>query len=138
MALPLAGLLGFAGTLIPAITEILKQVIPDPNKRAEAQERITATILENEKAYVESAAQVIAAEAQGNWYVSAWRPTLMYLLMAEIVWLTVFCPILGLADPTIKAMAGVPAQFWNLLMIGMGGYIIGRSGEKVAASIWKK
>ena len=31
----------------------------------------------------------------------------------------------------------IPDQMWNLLTIGVGGYIAGRSAEKVATN-WKK
>ena len=124
--------------LLPSIMEVLKRVIPDATARADAQQQITKTLVDNEAAFMKSAAGVIESEASGNWYVSSWRPTLMYLLMAEILWLTVVCPLAGIADPTIAAMEGVPAQFWNLLMIGMGGYIAARSGEKIASTIFKK
>jgi hypothetical protein len=31
----------------------------------------------------------------------------------------------------------IPDPMWNLLTIGVGGYIAGRSGEKIAEN-WKK
>ena len=125
------------GLLIGPITDILKRVIPDADARAAAQEEITKTIIDNEAAFMNAARDVIVAEAGGNWFVSAWRPTLMYLLMVLIVWLVVFCPMFGLTDATLKSVQGIPAQFWNLLIIGMGGYIAARSGEKIVSTIFK-
>ena len=29
----------------------------------------------------------------------------------------------------------LPDELWNLLMIGVGGYIVGRSGEKIAEKV---
>jgi len=31
----------------------------------------------------------------------------------------------------------LPDELWNLLMIGVGGYVIGRSGEKIAGTLKK-
>jgi len=32
----------------------------------------------------------------------------------------------------------MPEQAWSLLSIGLGGYVLGRSGEKIAKEIRKK
>ncbi len=31
----------------------------------------------------------------------------------------------------------IPPDMWGLLKIGLGGYVVGRSGEKIATA-WKK
>lgn len=114
--------------IIGAGTKLIEKLVPDPNARLAAQEEFKRTVMDK-------AGAIIQAEAQGNWYVSAWRPTLMYLLMAEIVWLSVIAPVFGLTDVTVGALKSIPADFYNLLMIGMGGYIAGRSLEKVVGKV---
>ena len=64
-------------------------------------------------------------EAQGNWLQKSWRP-LVTLCFTFIILLGVFIPLL---DDN--------SEFWNLLEIGLGGYIIGRSVEKVTGKIRK-
>ena len=66
-------------------------------------------------------------EAQGNWLQKSWRPLVM-LCCTFIILLGVFIPIPLLDDNS---------EFWNLLEIGLGGYIIGRSVEKVTGKIRK-
>ena len=66
-------------------------------------------------------------EAQGNWLQKSWRPLVM-LCFTFIILLGVFIPIPLLDDNS---------EFWNLLEIGLGGYVIGRGGEKMAAAIFK-
>ena len=66
-------------------------------------------------------ASVIRMEAQGNWLQKSWRPLVM-LCFTFIILLGVFIPIPLLDDSS---------EFWNLLEIGLGGYVIGRSVEKV-------
>ena len=72
-------------------------------------------------------ASVIRMEAQGNWLQKSWRPLVM-LCFTFIILLGVFIPIPLLDDSS---------EFWNLLEIGLGGYIIGRSVEKVTGKIRK-
>lgn len=64
---------------------------------------------------------VIRAEAQGNVLQRSWRPIVM-LTFTFIVLLGAFVP-LPLLDKS--------SEFWNLLEIGLGGYVVGRSVEKV-------
>ena len=120
------------------IGKTVRHIVKDPNQAALLEKEITKTVLANEGTFIESASKIIEAEAKSHWYASSWRPTLMYLLMAEIVWLTVGVPVLGLNDLTLAALAAVPGEFWTLLMIGLGGYIAGRSGEKIASTMYDK
>lgn len=122
--------------ILPDIVGALGRLIPDGNARAAAQEEITRILLTNEAAALTAARDVVVAEASSaNWLASSWRPVLMYLLMALILWMVVVAPMFGIVGATKDALSAVPEQFWSLLMIGMGGYIVGRSGEKIAASL---
>jgi hypothetical protein len=46
--------------------------------------------------------------------------------------------------PAIKALTGVmigfelPGDVWTLLNIGLGGYVVGRSGESIARTLANK
>lgn len=72
-------------------------------------------------------AAVIRTEAQGNWLQKSWRPIVM-LTFTFIVLLGAFIPIPLLKDTS---------EFWSLLEIGLGGYVIGRSVEKVTDKLKK-
>ena len=91
--------------------------------RVEKLVRPAAKLSELEK----EQASVIRMEAQGNWLQKSWRPLVM-LCFTFIILLGVFIPIPLLDDNS---------EFWNLLEIGLGGYIIGRSVEKVTGKIRK-
>lgn len=69
--------------------------------------------------------EIIVTEASGNWLQRSWRPIVM-LAFAGIVILGAFIEIPYLSDNS---------KFWSLLEIGMGGYVIGRSAEKVTESV---
>ena len=84
-------------------------------------------VYEREREMVEAQASVVRAEASGNWLQRSWRPLVM-LTFAVIVLVGTFTSLPILADTS---------RFWDLLEIGLGGYVIGRSGEKMAEAIFK-
>ncbi len=66
--------------------------------------------------------KVIAAEAaSGSWLTSSWRPITMLTFLALVV-----CDSFGWLHSPLAPQA------WTLLQIGLGGYTVGRSVEKVA------
>ena len=81
--------------------------------------------LNYEMAQLQAKAAIITAEAKSeHWVTATWRPITMLTFLALVVcdqfgWLT-----FRLAD-----------QAWTLLQIGLGGYVVGRSVEKVVPSV---
>lgn len=75
-----------------------------------------------EQQLLEARTKVILAEAQGgSWLQRNWRPITMITFLVLVV-----CDSFGLLAFRLAAEA------WSLLKIGLGGYVIGRSAEKVA------
>ena len=64
--------------------------------------------------------QVIIAEAQGNWLQRNWRPITMMVFLLLII-----------LDSFKILPNPLAPEIWGLLMIGLGGYVVGRSAEKV-------
>ena len=46
----------------------------------------------------------------------------------------ILTPILWLLGVPVPEFMDVPQEVWNLIQIGLGGYIAGRSGEKIMKS----
>ena len=77
-------------------------------------------------------ASIIIAETQsGSWLARNWRPITMLMFGTLIVLIAT-----GLMD--VDALARVPDQLWRLLQIGIGGYIVGRSAEKIVPQVFNK
>jgi len=78
-----------------------------------------------EQAQLEAKAKIITAEAQSDhWLTATWRPITMLTFLALVV-----CDQFGwlafrLADDA-----------WTLLQIGLGGYVVGRSVEKIVPAM---
>ena len=122
---------------IPIIGEVLKQVLPDPKSRAEAEAKLGQMMLEGQFKEFESKAKIIAAEASSeHWITSAWRPITMLTFVAIIANNYILYPYLSLfwSDAPVLEL---PDQLWSLLQIGIGGYVASRGAEKVAKELRK-
>ncbi len=118
-------ILGILGKIAGTVAE---RVFPDPAhelKRIELQQALQSAVLERTAEIEKAAADVVRAEAQGqSWLQRAWRPITMLVFVALIVtrWLGWCAPNLGEAEAL---------KLWDIVQLGLGGYVIGRSAEKV-------
>ena len=85
---------------------------------------------------VQAQASIITAEANGqSWLQRNWRPLLMLIFMVIISNNYIVHPYIALFSGSSIEL-DVPDQMWSLLKIGVGGYVVGRSGEKIT-QLWK-
>jgi hypothetical protein len=124
--------------IIDAGLKIIDKIIPDPAQREEAKRKLFEVQQAGELRELEAAASVVVAEAKSEYSLtSQWRPITMLTFTAIVANNYIVAPYL-------QAMFGwsvtldMPPQLWNLLSIGIGGYIVGRSGEKIATSFKAK
>ena len=127
--------------MIPAIITaglgIIDKLIPDPVKKAEAQAKLLQLEQQGELKQLEAAMQVITSEAKSeHWVVAAWRPITMLSFVAIIANNYLLYPYLSLFWNEAPVLT-LPPDLWDLLKIGLGGYLVGRSTEKVAKA-WKQ
>ena len=119
--------LGDIGGLFTSLREaITGEKIQDPHLKLE----LLSELQNAEARMMEAQAKVIVAEATGGSYIKQnWRPITMLTFVLIIANNYIFAPYLnvfGLVVPTLD----IPPGMWELLQIGIGGYIIGRSAEK--------
>lgn len=90
-----------------------------------------AKLLELDAKLLDSKTKIIVAEAKGeSWLQRNWRPLLMTTFMAILANNYIIAPYLtslGLDVPMLE----IPGGMWAMLSIGVGGYVGGRSWEKV-------
>jgi len=122
---------GLIGPVIQGIFGIVDKVVPDADQATKIKGELQTLVLTGQLKEIEAAAQVIVAEAQGDsWLQRNWRPILMCLFGIIIANNYIVSPIFG------GLMMPLPPEMWDLLKIGIGGYIVGRSGEK-GIKLWK-
>jgi len=133
------GLIDFSlkdvGSVFKDIREaITGEAIKDPVKQAE----ILAKLQQLELEYTKMRANIIEAEAKSdNWLTSSWRPITMLVFVFIIFNNYVLVPYAQAFGAHIPSL-DLTNEMWGLLKIGIGGYIVGRSAEKVAKSIKDK
>lgn len=97
------------------------------NKMFRMQIDMVNSALEYEKQVATMKAEVIKAEAQGgSWIQQNWRPITMLTFLVLVV-----CDSFGILAFRLADEA------WTLLQIGLGGYVVGRSVEKVIPAVNK-
>ncbi len=122
-------ILGILGKVAGSVAD---RIFPNPEhelKRIELQQALQAAVLERSSEIERAAAEVVKSEAQGqSWLQRTWRPITMLTFVALIVarWLGWSAPNLGEAEVL---------KLWDIVEIGLGGYVIGRSAEKVLPGI---
>jgi hypothetical protein len=123
------------GLLIPAVSSIINKLIPDKEAAAQAQIQLMTLAQAGELKELEAAMSIITAEAKSaHWIVAAWRPITMLTFVAIIANNYLIYPYLSLFWMEAPVL-DLPPDLWSLLKIGLGGYVVGRSGEKIAQHI---
>ena len=114
--------------LVSAVGEIVDRLtLPGREKKHLETDILQLLIAVEEKTITEQAA-AIREEARGNWLQRSWRPIVM-LVFTLIILAGTFLNLPILADTS---------RFWDLLEIGLGGYIIGRGSEQLVSSLLKR
>lgn len=115
--------------LAPILGDVIKRVIPDSEAQAKAEAEAQMLLMQRSADIEQAAADVVKTEAQSeHWLTASWRPIVMLTLTALIVarWL-------GYSAPGISEAEAL--KLWSIVEIGLGGYVIGRSAEKIAPMV---
>ena len=127
---PITGTLNFG-------MKLMDKFFPDKNEAAKAKLRLVEMEQNGELEELKGAIQIITAEAQSDhWLAANWRPLLMCLFGVIIANNYILYPYLSLLFEAAPKL-DIPPDMWQLLKIGVGGYVVGRSGEKMI-NLYKK
>ena len=113
------------GSIGGKVLDIVDGVVEDKDEANRLKFEIQRQLIENKSSELEASAKIVLAEAQGSWLQRNWRPLLMVTFAGLVVahWF-------GLTAPNIPE--SVQNSLLNIVMVGVGGYVVGRSGEKIA------
>ncbi len=118
--------------VIGPITNLIDELHTSPEEKGKIQTALAklhiefgSKLLDYESKLNESRTAIITAEAQGgSWLQRSWRPITMLTFLVLVV-----------ADSFGWLENRLATEAWTLLQIGLGGYVVGRSAEKVAPMI---
>ena len=127
MAFPLA--------IIPAVIGIIETVVGKTIKDKDQAERLKSALTQqvlrlNEQELAAASANILAEIKGESWLQRNWRPGLMiwFAFLVGCYWFG-FTPE-NLHESSIN-------ELFTLVQIGVGGYVVGRSGEKIVRD-WKQ
>ncbi len=126
-------ILGIVGEAIGKVTGLIDDLHTSDEEKLAAkasilavQTDLTKAVLDYEAKLASEQGQTVRAEVTGHsWMQRNWRPIVMLLFAYIIAHNYVLVPVLGLSG------VDIPSDMWQLLKIGLGGYVIGRSAEKI-------
>ena len=118
-----------SGSVIKEIGKVIDNLFTTDEERLEAKNKIFQVIQEKELELQKMQTDIIIAEAKGNWLQRSWRPILMLSFGFIVIYVKFIAPLFQLPIPPLEN------EFWNLLQLGIGGYVVGRIVEKVAKNI---
>ncbi len=133
-------------TIVGGVKSILDKFIHSPEDKAQAnlalgkiQHSAVTKALEFEITQVRAQADIIIAEAKSGWLSRSWRPILMFVFMAIIINNFIIWPYSAELGIVAKQL-DFPVWMQDLLKLAVGGYIGGRSAEKIipaTVAAWK-
>lgn len=122
--------------LIPALAELASQVlgivdkaVPDRELREKLRAELSSALLQQSARIAELQAGIVSSEVKSeSWLTRNWRPIVMLVFTGLLVadWLGYSAPNLS---PELKI------RLFDIIHLGLGGYVIGRSAEKVLPEV---
>jgi hypothetical protein len=127
-------ILGIVGELFKPASKLIDDIHTSDEERLQLKNEFEALriqtqsrVLEYETKLMDAQTSIINSEANGkSWLQCNWRPITMLTFLVLVVF-----DCLGWLKFRLATEA------WSLLQIGLGGYVIGRSAEKVTEKLKK-
>jgi hypothetical protein len=118
-------MLNLLGPVAGAVFKTIDKVVDNKGEADKLKAKVQEKIIAGELAELEGAAKIIQTEAQGGFLQRNWRPIMMLVFAGLMVahWF-------GFTAPNIPE--SVQNSLLNIILVGIGGYTVGRSAEKVA------
>ncbi|MBI9112807.1 holin family protein [Maridesulfovibrio ferrireducens] len=124
------------GSILDLGSTIIDKLWPDAGEREKAKFRLVELQSKGELVEIESRLKVMLAEMSGNWLQRSWRPILMLTIIAIVANNYLLYPYMALFWAEAPRLE-LPPQLWSLMELGLGGYVVGRSTEKVIKT-WRQ
>lgn len=123
--------------ILTAANDLIGRFVTDPTQKLQAQLELarlqtdaTLKLADLDVQFATQQAAVIQTEAKSeSWMTRNWRPVLMLTFTFIIAWNYIIVPIVGAFTPNLHP-AVLTQDMWDLLKIGVGGYIASRGIEK--------
>ena len=134
--------------VVQAGNNLIKSYFPpdlSPEQRAKLEQglqdyqlKMTQEMNKYSETLTKTQGAIIEAEAKGDsWLQRSWRPITMLVFVFIIANNYILFPYISLFGGTATSL-DIPPDMWDLLKLGLGGYVVGRSAEKMVKAYKEK
>jgi len=135
--------MGLLDTVVKPISDLvngtIEKVVGDKSQREKLKGELDQKLADNIPKLIEheleSRKQIILSESAGSTIQRSWRPSLMYIVLFLIAHNYILYPYLHIIWPAAPVLE-IPPDLWDLMTLGVGGYVVGRSAEK-SVKVWR-
>ncbi len=125
-------MLGLIGDIFKPAVDLIDELHTSEEEKMQVKQKLFGMQVdafkkaeEYETELLKAKASIITAEANGqSWMQRNWRPITMLTFLALVV-----------SDSFGLLAFRLAEQAWTLLQIGLGGYVVGRSAEKIVPKV---
>jgi len=123
--------------ILPGLFDVIDQTVTDKDQAAQIKHSLKTQILNNQAGTLQAQAKLVLGEIQGeSWLQRNWRPILMLVVVSIVANNYLISPYLGMMIGR-QIVLVLPDRLWDLMTLGVSGYVMGRSGEKMVRA-WKE
>ena len=131
-------LLGAVAPLAKTLLGTIDKAVPDKDLAQKIKAEFNNELLNADMSKFKAAADIVNSEAKSqHWVTATWRPALMWCLIIIVFNNYILMPYVKYFF-AVEITLNIPQDLWTLLQIGLGGYVVGRSGESIAKNFKKK
>ena len=115
--------------LTDSIGGVIDGLTTSEEEKLAAKNQLTEIVTEKLSELAAYQKEVLVTELSGSKLQRNWRPLVMLAFAAIVVYAKFIAPAFGLPNAELEP------DFWTLLEIGLGGYVVGRSLEKITGKV---
>lgn len=110
------------------VMKVVDKIVPDKDLAIKIKAGLQSEAMAEARAVLDGQVKVLLAEMNGSWLQRNWRPMTMLAFVIMIMAHWFGFSAVNLTEPERLAV-------FDLVKIGLGGYVFGRSAEKVAKNL---
>lgn len=119
-----------AKEITDSVGNVIDNLSTSDNEKLSAKAELTDIVLKALNSLQNAQRDVMITEMKGNWLQKSWRPLTMltFVVLLVLRWT-------GLATHDLPVE--LESQLMDIIKLGLGGYVIGRSAENITKSVTK-
>lgn len=118
----------FGTNAVKEVGTVIDSLTTTNEEKSAAKAALAEIVLTNLNGLAQAQSEVLKTEMKGNWLQRSWRPLVMlsFVVLLSIRWT-------GISNHHIDL--SLELKLMDIIELGLGGYVVGRSIEKVASTV---